>query len=198
MPKKGTSEKLKRDLKLYIKLFIASFELSAFTFGGGYVIVSLMRKKFVEKFGWLSDDEMLDFTVIAQSSPGAIAINASILVGYRIAGVLGAATTILATIIPPFIIIYLISFGYTALQGNLIFQGMLKGMQAGVAAVICDVVISMAKSVLKNKIIISLIIMLSAFIAAAIFNVNVILIIFVGIFLGALLYSEKDEAVNKK
>jgi len=161
-------------------------------------MISLMRKKFVDKFEWLDENEMLDFTVIAQSSPGAIAINASILIGYRVAGILGAATTILATVLPPFIIIYIISFGYSALENNMIFQGMLRGMQAGVAAVLCDVVIGMAKSVLKNKLIISMSIMLSAFIAATFFNVNVIYIIIVGIFLGSLLYTEKTVYKGEK
>lgn len=184
---------MKRNFKFYIKLFLSCFQLSAFTFGGGYVIVSLMRKKFVEKFGWLDDNEMLDFTVIAQSSPGAIAVNASLLIGYRLAGVLGAATTILATILPPFIIIYLVSFGYTALESSPVFQGVMKGMQAGVAAVIIDVVIGMAKTVLKNNKVISLILMICAFFAVTFFSVNVMVIILISGILGALLYSHKND-----
>ena len=64
------------------KLFTSTFQLSAFTFGGGFVIIPLMRKKFVDELGWIEEQEMLDLTAIAQSSPGPIAVNASILVGY--------------------------------------------------------------------------------------------------------------------
>jgi len=184
---------LKRDFRFFVKLFLSCLQLSAFTFGGGYVIVTLMRKKFVEKLGWLKDEEMLDFLVIAQSSPGAIVINTSMLLGYRLAGVLGALITVFATVLPPFIIIYLISFGYSALQDNTIFQGVLKGMQVGVAAVITDVVVGMAKTVLKNKFLISLLLMISAFVAVAILKINVMIIIVVGGILGALLYSEKND-----
>ena len=72
-----------------LDLFLSTFQLSAFTFGGGFVIIPLMRKKFVEKLKWIDEQEMLDLTAIAQSSPGAIAVNASILVGYRVAGIPG-------------------------------------------------------------------------------------------------------------
>ena len=74
----------------YLTLFLSTLQLSAFTFGGGFVIVPLIRRKFVEQLHWIDEQEMLDLTAIAQSSPGAIAVNAAILVGYQIAGVLGA------------------------------------------------------------------------------------------------------------
>ena len=77
---------MKKDFAFYRKLFCSTFYLSAFTFGGGYVIIPLMRKKFVEQYHWIEEEEMLDLTAIAQSSPGAIAVNASILIGYRLAG----------------------------------------------------------------------------------------------------------------
>ena len=74
----------------YKTLFLSTLQLSAFTFGGGFVIIPLMRKKFVEQLHWIDEQEMLDLTAIAQSSPGAIAVNASILVGYRVAGATGS------------------------------------------------------------------------------------------------------------
>ena len=91
---------MKKDANFYFKLFYSTFCLSAFTFGGGYVIVPLMRKKFVNELEWLDEKEMLDLTAIAQSAPGAMAVNAAILVGYRLAGILGAFITILATVLP--------------------------------------------------------------------------------------------------
>ena len=100
----------------YKKLFFSTFQLSACTFGGGFVIIPLMRKKFVDELGWIDEDEMLDLTAIAQSSPGAIAVNASILVGYHVAGFLGAMLTVLGTILPPLIIISIISMFYRAFR----------------------------------------------------------------------------------
>ena len=80
---------MQEKLKKYVVLFLSTFQLSAFTFGGGFVIIPLIRKKFVEQLGWIGEEEMLDLAAIAQSSPGAIAVNISILVGYRVAGVPG-------------------------------------------------------------------------------------------------------------
>ena len=91
--------------KIYQKLFTSTFQLSACTFGGGFVIIPLMRKKFVEELHWIEEQEMLDLTAIAQSSPGAIAVNASILVGYHVAGISGALVTLIGTVLPPLIII---------------------------------------------------------------------------------------------
>ena len=91
--------------KVLLKIFISTLYLSAFTFGGGYVIVTLMKKKFVDEYRWIEEDEMLDLVAIAQSAPGAIAVNGAIVVGYKLAGSAGALTAIIATIIPPFVII---------------------------------------------------------------------------------------------
>ena len=141
-----------KGIKLYWKLFLSTFVLSAFTFGGGgYVIVPLMRKKFVEQYGWIEEEEMLDLVAISQSCPGAIAVNASVLIGYRIGGVAGALATVLGD---EFAAAYY-SVGYfvflPAFRSNLYVGYALKGMQAGVAAVIIDVVYTMAADVVKKK-----------------------------------------------
>lgn len=164
-------------IKTYIKLFMATFVLSAFTFGGGYVIVPLMRKRFVDEYGWIDEEEMLDLVAISQSCPGAIAINASVLVGYRVAGVLGAFICVLGTSLPPLIILSVISFFYEAFRTNVYVGYALRGMQAGVAAVIADVVYTMAKSVIKNKKAIQTIIMLASFVAAYFFDISVMLVL---------------------
>ena len=124
----------------YRKLFLSTFELSACTFGGGFVIIPLMRKKFVEELGWIEEEEMLDLTAIAQASPGAIAVNASIMLGYHIAGIPGAILAVLGTVLPPLIIISIISMFYQAFRNNVIVSMAMRGMLCGVAAVICDVV----------------------------------------------------------
>lgn len=168
------------------KLFISTLYLSAFTFGGGYVIVTLMKEKFVDQLHWIEEDEMLDLIAIAQSAPGAIAVNGSIVVGYKLAGLLGALTAILATIIPPFVIISVISYFYELFRDNFVVSTLLSGMQAGVAAVIGSVVWDMGGGVLKQKSALSVAIMLLAFIAVCIYRVNVIIVILVCIALGIL------------
>ena len=130
--------------EVLIKLFISTLYLSAFTFGGGYVIVTLMKKKFVDQYHWIEENEMLDLVAIAQSSPGAIAVNGAIVVGYKLAGMVGAVTAIIATIIPPFLIISLISVFYNAFRNSFLISQLLEGMQAGVGAVIASVVYEMA------------------------------------------------------
>ncbi len=173
-----------KGLKLYLKLFASTFLLSAFTFGGGYVIISLMRKKFVDQYQWIEEKEMLDLTAIAQSSPGPIAVNASILIGYRMAGVPGALLTVFGTVLPPLIILSVISVAYTAFRDSTMVKFVLRGMQAGVAAVIIDVVINMIKGIAKEKRILPILLMLAAFAATYFFDVSVIIIILVSGIIG--------------
>ncbi|HHU91091.1 MAG TPA: chromate transporter [Clostridiaceae bacterium] len=177
---------MKKDFKIYWTLFTSTFYLSAFTFGGGFVIVPLMKKKFVDDLNWIEEKEMLDLTAISQSSPGAIAVNASILIGYRIAGFLGSLVSIIGTILPPLIILSIVSIFYTKFRDNAAINALLKGMQAGVAAVIADVVISLGNSVIKGKNFISAIVMIGAFIATYFFKVNVIYIILACGLIGAI------------
>ncbi|MBO8434650.1 MAG: chromate transporter [Tyzzerella sp.] len=177
---------MKEDNKLKIlwQLFKATFTLSAFTFGGGFVIVSLMKKKFVEELGWLEEDEMLDITAIAQSSPGPIPINASVILGYRMAGIVGTLVAILGTSLPPMIIISLIAVFYNQFRENKVISVALQVMRAGVAAVILDVVINLAKNVFKTKRALYILLMVLSFIATVIFDVSAMLVILVCLVVG--------------
>ena len=169
--------KTKCTASTYLKLFTSTFVLSAFTLGGGYVIVPLMRKKFVDELEWIEENEMLDLVAISQSCPGAIAVNASVLVGYRVGGVLGALVTVLGTAFPPLIILSVISLFYEAFRSNTYVGYALKGMQAGVAAVIIDVVYNMARDVIKKKRLLPILIMVLSFAASYIFDINIMLIL---------------------
>ena len=142
---------MKKDLRFFCKLFTSTFTLSAFTFGGGYVIIPMMRRKFVEQYHWMEEDEVLDMTAIAQSSPGPVAVNAAILMGYRLAGGLGALVAAVGTVLPPLLIIAVISVGYEAFRDNVYVSRVLRGMQAGVAAVVFSVVLRMTWALLKDK-----------------------------------------------
>lgn len=163
--------------KTLLMLFFNMLYISTFTFGGGFVIVTLMKQKFVDKLHWMDESEMLDMTAIAQSSPGAIAVNAAILVGWRIAGFAGMLTAVVATILPPMVILSAISYCYQAFESNRYVALALKGMQAGVAAVILSVVFDLGGKVVQERSALSILLMILAFLATFVFNVNVVLII---------------------
>ena len=169
------------------KLFTSMLYISAFTFGGGFVIITFMKRKFVDELHWIDEQEMLDMTALAQSSPGAIAVNAAILVGWKVGGFAGMLTAVLGTVIPPMVILSIISFFYAAFAANRYVALTLKGMQAGVAAVILDVVCSLGGKVLKQKSAIHMLIMAAAFVATFFFEVNVIYIILAAAVVGVLL-----------
>lgn len=162
--------------KLWI-LFQSMFMLSACTFGGGFVIVSLMNKKFVEELGWLEEDEMLDITAITQSCPGPLPVNASVIIGYRMCGIIGSLVAILGTILPPMLIISLISVFYTQFRTNTYIAIALQVMRAGVAAVILDVVWDLTANVCKTRRVLYIGMMILSFVAVCFFKVNAMIII---------------------
>lgn len=187
----------KADRQTLVKLFFSVLYISTFTFGGGFVIITFMKRKFVDSLHWIDDQEMLDLAALAQSSPGAIAVNAAILVGWRVGGFLGMIVAVIGTILPPLVILSVISFFYAAFATNPYVALVLKGMQSGVAAVILDVVCNLGAGVIKTKSPVHLLVMVAAFCATFFFNVNVIYIILAAGVLGiilALLQHKKGEA----
>ena len=165
-------------------LFLSTLYLSAFTFGGGYVIITLLKNKFVDELKWISEEEMLDYVAIAQSSPGPIAVNGAIVIGYKICGFPGILVAVLGAIIPPFVILTVISAFYAAFKTNPYIQSLLFGMKAGVSAVIVSVVWDMAFGIVKKKDVLLIVIMAAAFILNYYLKVNVILIIVATLIIG--------------
>ncbi len=172
-------EKTKPDKHVFWTLFKTCFIISCCTFGGGMVIISMLQKKFVEELHWIDQDEVMDLAAIAQSCPGVMAVNTSIIIGYHIAGIAGALLTVVGTVLPPMIILTIISAFYVQFRSNLIIALLLKGMQAGVAAVMINVTITMAGNVLKDKEIFSLIMLIAASVAAVVFDVDIIVILLI-------------------
>ncbi|MCR4905289.1 MAG: chromate transporter [Clostridiales bacterium] len=134
-----------------LTLFLRSLLISATTVGGGYVILSVLRRLYVEKLGWISEDEMLDLSAAAQSAPGAVAVNASLLVGYRLAGIGGALVSLAGTVIPPLCAMCLLAEAYRRSADFPLIMKIMAGMRAGVAAVILDTALTLTKgSLAKN------------------------------------------------
>ena len=179
--------------KRLLTLFFSMLYISAFTFGGGFVIVTFMKRKFVDELHWIDEREMLDMTALAQSSPGAIAVNAAILVGWKVGGFAGMAAAVLGTVIPPVVILSVISLFYNLFAENRYVAWVLKGMSCGVAAVILDVSISLGKNVLKAGQWAHYAVMAAAFVATFFFRVNVVWIILAAAAVGVVLalYSRK-------
>ena len=167
-----------------IQLFWSMLTISAFTFGGGFVIIGMMRKKFCDELHWVSDEEVLDMTAIAQSAPGALAVNSAVIFGYRIKGFKGALISAIATVIPPIVIISIITMIYDSFSANLYVQTALRVMRAGVGAVITDVVIDLASNVIQSKDILNIALMVLAFIASWFCGVGAVTIILLFIVLG--------------
>ncbi len=189
---------MKKKKGLYLELFLSTLYLSAFTFGGGYVIVSMMKKKFCDDLHYIDETEILNLVAIAQSAPGAIAVNGAIVLGYKMAGIPGILVCVLGTVIPPFAIIYIISMFYHAFIANEIIKNLLVGMRAGVGALIASVVYDMGAGVIKENKWRAMIIMGATFILNYILNVNIGYIVLgciaIGLFDCFVIHKKVDEA----
>lgn len=168
---------MKSKIKDLLKLFFTMLYISAFTFGGGFVIINFMKRKFVDELHWIDEEEMLDITAMAQSAPGAIAVNSAVLVGWKVAGALGMIVSVIATILPPLVILSVVSLIYDKFASNQYVALVLQGMQAGVAAAILDVVFSLGSNILKKSEILNIVIFVLAFIATLFLRINVVYII---------------------
>ncbi len=179
------------DKNFYWKLFKSTFLISAFTIGGGFVIIPLLKAKFVDEYKWLDDKEALNLVAIAQSAPGVVAANTSIIMGYRMAGFAGTMVALLATVLPPLITLTVISYFYDAFANNQYVQLILKGMQCGATAIIINVAFDLLKKELKKKLVLPLLIIVGTFVANYFFEVNLMYAILLDAFLGFMLL--RDE-----
>ena len=170
--------------KAFCPSCFSTLYLSAFTFGGGYLIVSLMKKRFVDERHWIGEDEMLDLVAIAQSSPGPIAVNGAIVVGYKLAGLAGALTAAVATVIPPFVIIALVSYFYQLFGTTPWSAGCCPGCRQASARSSRRSCGTWARISRGRKSLSSMLIMAAAFVLSCVCKVNVVYIVLGCIALG--------------
>lgn len=150
-------------LKKLCLLFSTTFSISATT-NGGYAIIATMKAKFVEKYHWFDEEEMLNLMSLGQSSPGPIAVNTSVLVGYRVCGLTGALVSMFGVILPPLAIMSLVSIFYRLIADNQYVKMLLKGMQAAVAALLVSIFIDLFINFKNKKSIFSFVLAVFAFI----------------------------------
>ena len=138
-------------MNILLELFFTFARIGLFTFGGGYAMISMIENQCVEQKKWITHDEMMNMTVIAESTPGPIAINCSTFAGYKKAGVLGAFAATLGMVIPSFVIIYLISMCLDNFLELIVIANAFKGIKIGVGFLILDAGITMLKKMPKKK-----------------------------------------------
>lgn len=157
------------------KLFLTFFKIGAFTFGGGYAMIPLIQKEAVENHGWVTDDDILEIIAIAESTPGPIAINSATFVGYRTAGVLGAACATFGVVLPSFVVILAISYVLREFAQVAAVQYAFNGIRAGVLALLFKALYTMYKKAPKGWV--SYVVMAGAFITTAFLNIPVLAVI---------------------
>lgn len=192
---KSEEKQAESRLRTLRTLFFSTLYISSFTFGGGFVIVTLMKRRFADDLKWIDEKEMLDFTALAESCPGAVAVNAAILVGWKVCGFAGMLVAVLGTILPPILLLSVISLFYAAFSSNVWVASALRGMQAGVAAVVLDVAWELGSGVAREKSVFSAGILAAAFFCNFFLGVNVIFILLTAAAVGVLrlLASRKRE-----
>ncbi len=133
-------------MNIYWETFLSCFKIGCFTIGGGYAMIPLIEEEFVEKKKWISKNDFIDILALAQSSPGILAINVAVFIGYRLKGIRGSITTALGTALPSFVIILTIALFFQNFKDNAIVQHVFKGIRPAVVALIAVPVFKMAKT----------------------------------------------------
>ncbi|MBU5593469.1 chromate transporter [Clostridium sp. MSJ-4] len=138
-------------MKRYIELFLCFFKIGAFTLGGGYAMVPLIEKEVVDNKEWLDKQEFIDSLALAQSSPGPIAVNTAVFVGYKSAGFWGALCTTLGAILPSFLIILVIALFFKDIKDNIYVEKSFKAIRPAIVALIAAPLYRMGKNAGINK-----------------------------------------------
>ena len=175
-----------RDAHFFWTLFKTTFIISAFTVVGGFVIIPLLKGKFVDEYHWINDKDALDMVAIAQSMPGVVAVNSAIILGYRMAGILGTLVALVATVLPCLITLSIISYCYDFFIQNAYIRMVLKGMQCGATALIVNVGIDLLVKQCKKKLVLPLLIIAATFIGSIWFQLNIMALIIVDGIIGLL------------
>lgn len=185
-------------MKKYINLFWTFFKIGLFTFGGGYAMISIIHKESVEKNKWISEEDMNNIVVVAESTPGPIAINSATFIGYKVGKFLGAVFAVLGVALPSFIIILLISLFLNEFKNLTVIEYAFEGIRAAIIILMTEAIFKLSKPLDKNALFYALLV--TSFILNFFFDVSAILIIVSGIIIGLfreLLKSKKKVTENE-
>ncbi len=176
-----------------LDMFITFFKIGAFTIGGGFAMIPIIQREIVKKRGWIDEGEFLDAIALSQSSPGPIAVNISIITGYRLKGFKGALACTLGTIVPSFLIILLIATVFFQYRNNPIIEKVFLGVRPAVVALISSAVyqlIIQSKFGYKRMLLLFLVVLITIF-----FNISPVYLILLG-GLGSILYYKKGQGLD--
>lgn len=187
----------KTTLKDYLQLFVSFFKIGAFTFGGGWAMISIIEREVVDDKKWVAKEEFLDLLAVAQALPGILAVNIAVAVGNHIRGKAGSVVAALGTILPSFLIILLIAMYLTpeTIKNNDVLSRMFKGIRPVVVALIVAPVITSAKSAKINKrtVIIPVAVALLIYSGISVIS-SPILYILLGGTIGVIYYTRKQKS----
>ena len=186
---------MKTKIGQLIELYLAFVKIGAFTFGGGLAMMPIMQRELIERRGWITDEELIDYFAIGQSTPGIIAVNVATFVGYKRLGVFGGIIGTLGVVTPSWVIIMLLAGAISSVDKYPLAQKALKGINVAVAALLTSVIVKFSKKTIKN--IWNALLMLLAFVLIYFFKVQSVWIILTSIIIGCLLtlYRQKKQNV---
>ncbi len=172
------------------KIFASFFRIGLFTIGGGLAMIPIMRNEFIDKYHWIEDKDITDIFALSQSMPGAIAINAATMIGYKLGGFTGAFIATLGTVAPSFIVIFVIASLFTDAMGdNFYVAKVFSGINGGITALILAATIKMAKTAVVDNF--GRILAAAGFAAMLLLAVDIAVLVAIAATLGYLYYRQK-------
>lgn len=189
---------MKSKIRQFIELYLAFVKIGAFTFGGGLAMMPIMQRELIEKRGWLSEEELIDYFAIGQSTPGIIAVNVATFVGYKRLGVLGGIIGTIGVVTPSWVIIMLLAGAISSVDKYPLAQKALRGINVAVAALLTSVIVKFSKKTIKN--VWNALFMLLSFALIYFFKVQSVWIIISSLIIGSLLtlYRQKKTDSAKE
>ena len=178
-----------------LRLFATFFKIGLFSFGGGYAMFTMIEREVVEKHKYLTHDELMDVFAIAESTPGAVAINVATFVGTRVAGIFGGIFTTFGLMLPSIVIIMALSYIIDLVRDNKWVEYLFKGIRAGVLVLIAKAVLSFFRSMRKDWF--DFVLLIASFLIAFLTEVSVIYII-IGTIVICILALVIKNAIDKK
>lgn len=188
---------MKNKIKEFIKLYLAFVKIGAFTFGGGLAMMPIMQRELIEKRGWVTEEELIDYFAIGQSTPGIIAVNVATFVGYKRLGWFGGIIGTLGVVTPSWVIIMLLAGAISSVDKYPLAQKALRGINVAVAALLTSVIVKFSKKTIKN--VWNAFFMLLSFVLIYFFKVQSVWIIIAALVTGSLLtlYRQKRLAARE-
>ncbi|GAQ25914.1 chromate transporter [Tepidanaerobacter syntrophicus] len=178
--------KNKSQFKLFLELFATFFKIGSFTFGGGYAMIPLIEREVVENKKWVTEEEVVDVFAVAQSLPGAVAINSSTFIGYKIAGKKGALVATAGVILPSLLIITVIAMFFSRVQDNPVVSAIFSGIRPAIVGLISVAAVNISKASIIDKV--GLFLAIAAVVLVAVFDVQAIFVILAGAAVGLFIY----------